>query len=309
MRLFALALAGIAASTLSWSGVSHAASSAKQASFQPSRFSVVIEGSGPDVIFIPGLSSTRDVWAESAARIKASHRVHLVQIKGFGEPAGANATGPVLKPFVDELGQYIRANRLQKPVIVGHSMGGLAALMLASSSPELPGRILIVDAFPFIGPVFGAQSVAEITPRAEQMRAMLIANAPKVTPDFTGPANCSPNSLPPAATAGNMSNSALGQCMMKHGAKASDLRVVAQAMYDDMITDVRPRLKAIKAPVTVLYPQDDRLVSAAEADKLYRDAYAETPTVQLVAIRGSYHFIMQDQPEAFAKAVESFLSR
>ena len=88
--------------------------------YQPTRFSVVVEGDGPDIIFIPGLSSTREVWSASAERLKKTHRVHLVQVRGFGEPAGPNATGPVLQPLVDDLAAYVRANRLTRPAIVGH---------------------------------------------------------------------------------------------------------------------------------------------------------------------------------------------
>lgn len=309
MRFTALTLAALAVSGSSLPTPLQAAQPAEQARFQPARFSVVVEGSGPDVILIPGLSSSRDVWSATAAQLKASHRVHLVQLKGFGEPAGANASRPVLAPFVEELARYIRDSGLSKPAIIGHSMGGLAALMLAADAPKLPGKLMIVDAFPFIGPVFGAADVASITPRAEQMRAMLLANTGKMKPDFASPANCSSDAASPAAVAGNMTNSALGQCLMAHGAKTSDLRVVAQAMYDDMVTDMRPRLKAIPVPVTVLYAQDDRLISAKDAARLYGQAYTGTPNLQLAPVPGSYHFIMQDQPGAFATAVEKFLGK
>ena len=302
--ILAAALASIAAPLSA-----HPAHKPAAADFQPTRFSVVVEGHGPDVILVPGLSSTRDVWAATAAHLKATHRVHLVQLKGFGEEAGPNATGPVLQPFVDELGAYIAANHLKRPAIVGHSMGGLAALMLAADKPALPGRLMIVDSFPFIGPVFGADSVAAITPRAEQLKAMVVAQAATVTPDFATPANC-PATLPaPEKPAGNMTNSALGACMLKHGAMASDLRVVGQAMYDDMVTDLRPRLKDIAAPVTMLYPQDDRLVKQAEADALYAGAYAGTPRLTLKRIPGSYHFIMLDQPALFEQELDAFLAR
>lgn len=272
----------------------------------PTRFSVTVIGSGPDVIFIPGLSSTRDVWTASVGKLAGTHRVHLVQLKGFGEPAGPNASGPVLKPFVEELAAYVRALP-GKPAIVGHSMGGLAALMLAADHPGAAGKLLIVDAFPFIGPIFGAADVAAITPRAEQLRAMIAGQAGKVTPDFAGRADC-PESLPaPSAPAGNMTNSGAGACLVKHGATASDARVVAQAMYDDMTTDMRPRLKDIAVPVTVLYPQDDRLIPAAQADEMYAQSYAGTPKLTLVRIPGSYHFIMQDQPARFRAELERFL--
>ena len=272
----------------------------------PTRFSVTVVGSGPDVILIPGLSSPRAVWAATAERLKATHRVHLVQVKGFGEPAGPNATGPVLAPFVTDLAAYIGAHKIAHPAVVGHSMGGLAALMLAADHPTLPGRILVVDALPFIGPLFGAPSVEAIRPQADQMRAMLIANAATVTPDFTAP-DC-PATLPaPAAPRGTMTNSGVGSCLVRYGAMASDLRVVAQAMHDDMVTDLGPRLGAIRAPVTMLYPQDDRLLTPVVAAKIYADAYADLPAARLIRIPGSYHFIMQDQPTLFATALDAFL--
>jgi pimeloyl-ACP methyl ester carboxylesterase len=212
----------------------------------------------------------------------------------------------VLKPFVDELAAYIAAHKLKAPAVVGHSMGGLAALMLAADHPRLAGRIMVVDAFPFIGPVFGAPDLATITPRAEQMRAMLLKQAAKVTPDFASVAHC-PHGPAPKQITGNMTNSAAGACILRHGAMASDLRVVAQAMYDDMVTDLRPRLKEIAVPVTMLYPQDDRLVTRDEADKLYAQSYAGTRQLTLVRIPASYHFIMQDQPTAFAAALDAFV--
>ena len=55
---------------------------------------------------------------------------------------------------------------------------------------------------------------------------------------------------------------------MKYGTAASDLRVVGQSMYDDMVTDMTPRLKDVTVPVTLLYPQDDRLLTAAAAAKI-----------------------------------------
>jgi pimeloyl-ACP methyl ester carboxylesterase len=275
---------------------------------EPTRFSVVTVGTGPDVILIPGLSSPRAVWQATADRLKSRHRVHLIQLKGFGELAGPNASGPVLKPFVDELGAYIADRKLKRPALVGHSMGGLAALMLAIDRPALPGKVMVVDALPFIGPLFGAASVDAIRPQAAQMRTMLIGNAARVTPDHSPP-DC-PASLPaPAAPRGTMTNSGQGGCLVRYGAMASDLRVVAQAMYDDMVTDLTPRLGRIEAPVTMLYPQDDRLLTPAAAAKVYGDAYAGLPSAKLVPVTGSYHFIMQDQPAKFAAALDAFLKR
>ena len=130
---------------------------------------------------------------------------------------------------------------------------------------------------------------------------------PAAQPDFTARPDCRAGQPAPARPAGNMSNSAEGACLMAFGAKASDLRVVAQVMVDVMSTDLTPELGRIAAPVTMLYPQDDRLLSATQAAAIYGAAYAKLPSAKLVPIKGSYHFIVQDQPAAFDAALEAFL--
>jgi pimeloyl-ACP methyl ester carboxylesterase len=68
---------------------------------QPTRFSVIVEGSGPDLILIPGLTSSRGVWDQAVASLGGRYRVHRIQVAGFGgEPAGGNAEGPVLAPLL-----------------------------------------------------------------------------------------------------------------------------------------------------------------------------------------------------------------
>jgi pimeloyl-ACP methyl ester carboxylesterase len=284
-----------------------------QAPLSPNaRFSVIVEGTGPDVILIPGLSSPRDVWDGVRTGLRAHHRVHLIQIRGFGEPAGPNAQGPVLEPFVEALAAYIGDNHLNHPAIVGHSLGGLSALMLGARHPALPGRIMIVDALPFIGMLFSPDAtVAAVTPQAAAVREGLVERAAEVPPEFDRPApDCAAPGADPGADpqAQSLSNSTVGRCLVAHWVRRADLRVVGQAMYDDFVTDVRPELSRITAPITLLYPQDDRAAPAEQARALYADAYVGTPHLTLVAVPGSFHFIMLDQPERFRAALDAFLA-
>src|SRR5215469_1936828 len=80
------------------------------------RITVTVEGQGPDVILIPGMTCSSAVWDETAAHLKAHYRLHLVQINGFaGTPAQANAEGPVVQPVLDDLEAYIKTNHLKLP--------------------------------------------------------------------------------------------------------------------------------------------------------------------------------------------------
>jgi len=89
------------------------------------RISVQTQGSGTDVILIPGLASSRDVWTGLAADLRKNHRIHLVELAGFAStPAISNPDGKVIAPAVDAIAEYIRTRHLKAPVIIGHSLGG-----------------------------------------------------------------------------------------------------------------------------------------------------------------------------------------
>src|SRR5574338_208748 len=145
--------------------------------FAPSRFTATVEGQGPDVILIPGLGSSRETYAAEAEHLRGAHRLHLVQINGFaGQAAGANAEGEIIAPLVEELDHYIKAQRLDHPAVIGHSMGGLAGLMLARRHPEDVSGLMVVDALPFFSVLFNPSATVEaVTPQAAAMRDQVIA--------------------------------------------------------------------------------------------------------------------------------------
>lgn len=273
---------------------------AQAGAFAPTRFTVTVEGQGPDVIMIPGLASSADVWRPTADKLKARYRVHLIQVSGFaGTPPRANASGPVLVPLRDEIVAYIRANRLNRPAIVGHSLGGLLALMMADVAGDVTGKLVIVDALPFFGMLMGPTATVEsATPSAAQMRDRIKA---MTAADFAVGQAKTMTTL--AKSKGAATDAAT------KASQTSDREVVAQAMYEDFITDMRPRLAAISSPALVLYAFDATMgLPQAAVDGLYQSAYAAMPTKKLVRIDGTYHFIQIDQPEAFERELAAFLA-
>lgn len=260
---------------------------------QMGHVSIKAIGKGPPVILIPGLSSPRAVWDGVAPDLAKTHRVYLVQVNGFGgDDPRSNLEPGILDGVVAELHAYIREYKLQGTAVVGHSMGGLVGMMLAERHPDDIGRLLVVDAMPFVGPVFGVDSVDAIEPRAGQMRDAIAAThgrpAGAVTKD----------------PGGNMSITAEGRMKVALWGTQADPRVVAQAMYEDLTTDLRPKIKAI-APsrFTVLYAAG---MGGEQVKALWEGAYAGSRAT-LVAFPRSYHFIMIDEPDAFRTALTDFL--
>lgn len=294
MKTLIAALAALAALT----GTAGQASGQTPA-FRSDRLSVQVRGAGPDVVLIPGLASSARVWDVTAARLATTHRVHVVQVAGFaGAAAGANAEGPVLEPVVAELERYVVSQRLSQPAVIGHSMGGEAALMMASRGRAPVSRVMAVDALPFFSLLFSPQTTSDTArPFADRMRDSMLAMSPEAYA-ASQPAGLARLVMNPAARERHAAASA-----------ASDRRVVAQAMHDIMVADLRPALAANTLPITVLYAWDASTGAPVETfDRLWTGAYAGLPNVTLRRIDGSYHFIMDDQPERFAEAVDAFLA-
>jgi pimeloyl-ACP methyl ester carboxylesterase len=261
------------------------------------RITVTVQGHGPDVLLIPGLASSSAVWDATAGHLENHFRLHIIQVAGFaGSPSHANAQGPVLQPTVEAIDAYIKTNKLQTPKVIGHSLGGLMAEMLAIQHPEDVGGLMIVEALPFYGALFGAKDTSAVAPQAAAMRDSILAQ----TQDDYAKSE--------TAFVHMLVKSPDGYKLATKWAVASDKSVVARAMYEDMTTDIRPQLQKIKVPVTILHAWDALPgIPQAAADRLYEESYAALPNKKIVRIDDSFHFIMLDQPDKFAAEVDKFL--
>jgi pimeloyl-ACP methyl ester carboxylesterase len=270
------------------------------AAFGSDRISVVTEGDGPDVVLIHGLSSSRDVWRSLVDRMKGRYRFHLVQIGGYaGAPVGANAEGPVAAPVAEEIARYISESGLQKPAVIGHSMGGSIGLMLAARHPRLVGRLMVVDMVPFLGVMFmkPPATVEGVRPVADQIRAQMLAATPE---DYA---------RRQADTIATMVQTRSALPMLVEHGRLSDKRASTNAFHELITTDLTAELAKITAPATVLYVHTPAYPFPAEIlDAVYGQAYANLKGVRLVRISDAWHFIMIDQPDRFAQEVTAFLS-
>lgn len=260
------------------------------------RFVATVTGEGPDVVLIPGLASSDEVWDETVKQLSPTHRVHTLQVKGFaGEPAGPNAEGPFLAPLIEEVAAY--AGKLGKPAIIGHSLGGLTAMEVAAKHPDVVGRVMIVDALPFYALIFMPTATAEsVKPQAEMMRVQMAAQSQE---QFLAGQD---------QVMGMLVKTDAARAAPKAWSAASDRKVVVNAMYEDMIEDARPLLPQITAQTTVVYAYDAQMGRPpAVVDAMYASAYAGLKDVKLKRIDGGFHFIMFDQPAAFAAEVTEFL--
>jgi pimeloyl-ACP methyl ester carboxylesterase len=274
------------------------------ADFESGRFHVRIDGPEHpvgDVILIPGLSSSPEVWDALTEQLKGRYRVHRIHVQGFaGAPAEDNASGPVAAPVAEDLARYIAEQGLNKPTVIGHSMGGTIGMMLAARHPDSVGKLMVVDMVPFVGAMYAAPG-AEATPES------LTPVADQIFAAQTGSTEEQYRQQAAAAVTGMIRTEALRAGPLEDAARSD--RAVASASYRELvITDLRPELARITAPTAVVYVASGLPGMTPEiTDGFYRMAFANLAGVILTRIDDSAHYIMLDQPERFAAEVNAFL--
>ncbi|MDP2764826.1 MAG: alpha/beta hydrolase [Brevundimonas sp.] len=267
--------------------------------FQSERIAVTARGAGPDVILIPGLASTADVWRGVADRLAGRRRLHLISVRGFGDLApGDNANGAVMAAVAGEVRRYIAEHGLERPAIIGHSMGGQLGLRVAADSGPRVGRVMVVDSSPFFP--------ALISPRATAGDVEPIAQLAYQAIQFLGDEALRARGRQMGLELGGATDALFGSL----GWQGGDRRVLAQSLYEVMTVDLRRRLPDITAPVTVVYGWSaDQGSPRSRTDSLFRGAYARLRNpAAFVPIEGAEHMVMIDQPRRFMAAVDRFLT-
>jgi len=267
--------------------------------FTSDRIGVTVTGTGPDVILIPGLSSSPEVWQGTIAAVPG-YRYHLVHVSGFaGRPAGANAQGPVLVPVAEEIARYVRETRLDRPAIVGHSMGGSWAVMVAARHPGLVSKVMVVDMMPYLGAMFRRPGMTDeqFAAAADNMRNMMSGSGGEQRRIQT-------NSM----IASMVRTESARAAIVAHSL-ASDPAVSSQGFYDLILTNLMPDVAAIRVPMLVLYVQPTGApLTPEQIDNYYRISYRGAPQAVVRRVPDSAHFIMIDQPAVFQAALREFLT-
>ncbi|WP_328890836.1 alpha/beta fold hydrolase [Streptomyces sp. NBC_00316] len=104
--------------------------------------------SAPPVVLAHGRGGDSRTWTWIAGRLAADHRVYALDFRGHGLSDWPGRYSFEL--FRDDLHAFMEARNLSGATVVGHSLGGAAACLLAEQEPGLIGRLVIEEAPPLI---------------------------------------------------------------------------------------------------------------------------------------------------------------
>lgn len=251
-------------------------------------------GTGPPLVLVHGLASSRVVWRNAVGLLGRARRTLAIDVPGFGltPPAGPGfdldgVAGAVLDGLED-------AGVGEPFDLVGHSMGGAIALMLAARAPDRVRRVALVAPAglqplpPGIARVAGAGAEQLIRWRS---RAAPIAEQPWGRRVLLAAGVVDPSAISPGDT----------RALMAAGAQA---RRTGTALAAVAAADLRPLLAAPPVPLGLVWGRQDRVIPLRVAEAVRVVA----PGVKLRVVEDAGHLVMVERPGAFTDAVEATLA-
>jgi pimeloyl-ACP methyl ester carboxylesterase len=115
------------------------------------RISTLTMGAGPDVLLLHGLGSAKSSFFDAAAALSRRHRVHVLDLPGFGA-SSKPATAPyTARYFADTVRATMDALGIARAHVGGNSMGGRVAIELGLRHPErVASLVLLCPAVAFV---------------------------------------------------------------------------------------------------------------------------------------------------------------
>jgi pimeloyl-ACP methyl ester carboxylesterase len=256
-------------------------------------------GAGPQpLILIPGLACGPWVWADTVTRLAPTHTLYVLTLPGFdGHPATTRS--PLFATFTKDFWQLLATRNIEKPVVIGHSLGGTLGFALAAEHPDRLAALIAIDGLP----VF--PTLANATP---DQRSQLAAQSTAPT------AALSPAALLDAQTTYMRTVGTISPDLVDRAAKhlaQSDPVAIAAWTKEDLTTDLRPTLKNITLPILELMPYNPADKSPYTQDQtlaFYKSLLAGAPHATVLPLTPARHFAMLDQSETFHKTLTTFLT-
>lgn len=245
----------------------------------------VVAGQGRPIVFIHGLGWDYSLWGGAMTRLSDRYRTIAGDTRGHGDsdkPAGPYS----VQDFADDWAELIRTLADEPALVVGFSLGGMIAQVLALDHPDLVGALMLVNTScrsPAIGSAHLRERVAAGEREGPAAAAMLAARSvfSQAWRD-THPAELAE----------------FVEWRVGHDQQALGASMRAASNFD--VTD---RIGSLAIPVLVVTARDDRIMPAADQDVLA----ATIPGAGHATIADTGHMLQIEQSEAFEDLLETFV--
>jgi esterase len=247
-------------------------------------------GEGPPLAILHGLFGSGRNWASIAQLLATHHRVIAFDLRNHGASPWADTMD--YDEMADDIRAALQARGYDRYALLGHSMGGKAAMVAALQHGTEVERLVVVD----IAPVnYPSHHLALV-------RAMRELDLAGIKRRSEADARLAPSILDPAERAFLVQN-----LIFEDGRARWRLNLAA-------IEQAMPHLGEFpELPLTAVYDGPALFIAAGRSDYLHPEHEPSIrrrfPRADIARIDNTGHWLHAEQPQAFLAVVEPFLSR
>jgi pimeloyl-ACP methyl ester carboxylesterase len=242
-------------------------------------------GSLPPMVLSHGYTDNGLCWTDLAHAFEKKYDVIMYDLRGHGL-SEAPATGYDINDNVADIVGLIKALKLSKPVIIGHSLGGSIAAIVATQYPDIPKKVVLIDPPGLIKPMF---------PTAEDMNRA----RNWFTSDMNNLKHLSKEELIKVAAQRHPAISEAAR-----GRWADSKMQMKPQIIDSVLTipPLKPYLSKDTIPTLILKADANDAVRKMEID-----AVSAQPNIKIVHIKGAGHLVHLERPEESLAVLNDFL--
>lgn len=243
------------------------------------------DGTLPPLILSHGFTDNGLFWTDLAHALQKDYDVIMYDLRGHGF-SDAPQTGYRIDDYVADTVGLIRALKLKKPVIIGHSLGGSIAAMLAIEHYDIPKKIILIDPPGVTQPLFRSKddennALDWCKNDIRRLQQMTLKRLLKEA-SFRHPEISKANQIRWADT------------------KAQVKPQIAQTIVN--IPPLKNQWPKLFAPTLIIRADVDEQIRREELDVV-----SAVPNIKIVYIEDTGHIVHMDKPDQTLSAIRAFL--
>lgn len=248
-------------------------------------------GEGPTIVLLHGFASNKEVWIQTAKRLTPHFHLIIPDLPGWGASSRLAGASYDIDAQARRLDAFVQALRLQRFVLVGHSMGGAIAGVYAAGHPEHVAELALVDAF-------GLKANDNAF-----SRAAMAGNDPFVFNDRAGFERASAQAFAhPLDLPGRFVDVLVRRNQRDHAFIEHTVNALRQPSQYLALQD---RLGQLGMPVLGLWCRDDKIVDVSALESL-RNGLTRASAISTSVINGCNHMPMLEKPDETAQILTGF---
>ncbi len=257
-----------------------AALSASTALPDPPHLAVYEIGHGePALVLIHGLGQDHTVWDRVTPQLSGHHRLVLVDLPGHG--ASAEISPVSVGAVAEALDRTLKARKVKRAVLVGHSYGGLVALEEAVDHADRAAGVVSIDLATYT--TIDSGRITNLEQIIKERYPLFIHGV-----------------------FGSMTRDSSQVDSVLAKAERVPHALMGEYFRDAWGTDLRPRIRGLKAPVLVVATDATWFPGESWSSARKRLGYETAGPSVGHRILESGHLIPIDQPDSLAAAIEGF---